>query len=94
MIAFFDIEVSDRTEGGGADVDIVFGFDFSRSTDDAGKVLSCDLGYQNFLGISITAVNGNCNHGRTSKNNCHNDRNSLLIHFHSAGLFSCSAGQA
>ena len=66
MVAFFDIQVGDWAECGGPNIDIIFGLDLSGSADDAGKILSRDLGRQNFLGIGVAAINGNCNQSGTA----------------------------
>ena len=40
VVAFFDVEVGDAAEGGGADVDIGLGLDLSGAADNGGQVLA------------------------------------------------------
>ena len=43
VVAFFDVEVGDAAEGGGADVDVGLGLDLAGAADDGDEILADDL---------------------------------------------------
>ena len=43
MVAFFDVEVGDAAEGGGADVDVGLGLDLAGAADDGDEILADGL---------------------------------------------------
>ena len=58
VVAFFDVEVGDAAEGGGADVDVGLGLDLAGAADDGDEVLTGDLAGGDLGDVGLAVVDG------------------------------------
>ena len=67
VVAFFDVEVRDAAEGGGADVDVGLGLDLAGAADDGDEILAHDLagGDLGDAGLAVSDGAGGDAHART-----------------------------
>ncbi len=89
VVAFFDVEVGDATEGGGADVDVGLGLDLAGAVDDGDEILAIHLG-SGHLGYRRLTVEDGTNDD-SGQNENRNDNQNNFLRAHCCFLFASPA---
>ena len=85
---FFDVEVGDAAEGGGADVDVGLRLDLAGAADGGDQVLANSLAGDHFGVSGLGADDGEGNNGGDGKNDDNDDKNLLQAHIPMGGFAS------